>query len=176
MGTQIFLGKPPANIEQWIRDHHGPSDDWTALVKALENGADDSNPVTFRGNALTIGSGIGNVQYKMDDNSDSTVGITWKVLGYNASIPEYVKYKNGSEYIFVPSTASGLLAPITAGREVFTREYNPTTGDFTYTSAGSVAAVSGTTFTYGNNCTFDVPMSMTIGSKEYTFCGYNITI
>lgn len=25
MGTQIFLGKPPANIEQWIKDHYGPS-------------------------------------------------------------------------------------------------------------------------------------------------------
>jgi len=25
MGTQIFLGKPPANVEQWIKDHHGPS-------------------------------------------------------------------------------------------------------------------------------------------------------
>jgi hypothetical protein len=24
MGTKVFLGKPPANIEQWIRDHHGP--------------------------------------------------------------------------------------------------------------------------------------------------------
>lgn len=111
----------------------------------------------------------------MDDNSDSTVGITWKVLGYNASIPEYVKYKNGSEYVFVPSTVSGLLTPITAGRGAFTREYNPTTGDFTYTSVGSVTAVSGS-FTYGNNCTFDVPMSVTVDGKEYTFTGYNITI
>ena len=25
MGTKVFLGKPPANIEQWIRDHHGPT-------------------------------------------------------------------------------------------------------------------------------------------------------
>jgi hypothetical protein len=25
MGTQIFLGKPPAGIEQWIKNHHGSS-------------------------------------------------------------------------------------------------------------------------------------------------------
>ena len=25
MGTQIFLGNPPAGIEQWIKDHHGPA-------------------------------------------------------------------------------------------------------------------------------------------------------
>ena len=24
MGTQIFLGNPPANVEQWIKDHYGP--------------------------------------------------------------------------------------------------------------------------------------------------------
>ena len=24
MGTKVFLRKPPAGIEQWIRDHHGP--------------------------------------------------------------------------------------------------------------------------------------------------------
>ena len=30
MGVQIFLGKPPANIEQWIKDHHGPEPGPTA--------------------------------------------------------------------------------------------------------------------------------------------------
>ena len=24
MGTQIFLGNPPANVQQWIKDHYGP--------------------------------------------------------------------------------------------------------------------------------------------------------
>ena len=33
MGTQIFLGKPPANVEQWIRDHHGPVVKETTVVK-----------------------------------------------------------------------------------------------------------------------------------------------
>lgn len=33
MGTQIFLGKPPANIEQWIKDHHGPVVKETTVVK-----------------------------------------------------------------------------------------------------------------------------------------------
>ena len=33
MGTQIFLGKPPASIEQWIKDHHGPVVKETTVVK-----------------------------------------------------------------------------------------------------------------------------------------------
>ena len=24
MGTRIFLGNPPANVEQWIKNHYGP--------------------------------------------------------------------------------------------------------------------------------------------------------
>ena len=24
MVTEVYLGKPPAYIEQWIKDHHGP--------------------------------------------------------------------------------------------------------------------------------------------------------
>jgi len=33
MGTQIFLGKPPASIEQWIKDHAGPAAKETTAVK-----------------------------------------------------------------------------------------------------------------------------------------------
>ena len=65
------------------------------------------------------------------------------MLGYNASIPEYIKYKNGSDYVFVPSMVDGLLTSfIISGRHAFTREYNPTTGDFTYTDAGEVQNIS----------------------------------
>jgi len=39
MGTQIFLGKPPANIEQWIKDHHGPKLDEPLFFEANEAGA-----------------------------------------------------------------------------------------------------------------------------------------
>ena len=30
MGTQIFLGEPPANIKKWIKDHAGPEPGPTA--------------------------------------------------------------------------------------------------------------------------------------------------
>ena len=33
MGTQIFLGKPPAGVEQWIRDRRGPAAKETTAVK-----------------------------------------------------------------------------------------------------------------------------------------------
>ena len=33
MGTQVFLGEPPANIKQWIIDHHGPVVKETTVVK-----------------------------------------------------------------------------------------------------------------------------------------------
>jgi hypothetical protein len=31
--NNVFLGKPPANIEQWIRDHHGPVVKETTIAK-----------------------------------------------------------------------------------------------------------------------------------------------
>jgi hypothetical protein len=39
MGTQIFLGKPPANVEQWIKDHHRPKLDEPLYFEANEPGA-----------------------------------------------------------------------------------------------------------------------------------------
>lgn len=39
MGTRIFLGKPPANIEQWIKDHHGPAGHPETRVKYVGGAA-----------------------------------------------------------------------------------------------------------------------------------------
>ena len=39
MGTQVFLGKPPASIEQWIKDHHGPKLDEPLCFTAEDAGA-----------------------------------------------------------------------------------------------------------------------------------------
>ena len=36
MGTQIFLGNPPANVEQWIKDHYGPKLDEPLCFTAEE--------------------------------------------------------------------------------------------------------------------------------------------
>ena len=35
MGTRIFLGKPPAKIEQWIKDHYGKK---YMTIECLEDG------------------------------------------------------------------------------------------------------------------------------------------
>ena len=39
MGTQIFLGNPPANVEQWIKDHYGPKLDEPLCFTAVDAGA-----------------------------------------------------------------------------------------------------------------------------------------
>ena len=39
MGTQIFLGNPPAIVEQWIKDHYGPKLDEPLCFTAEEAGS-----------------------------------------------------------------------------------------------------------------------------------------
>ena len=39
MGIQTFLGKSPADIEQWIRDHRGPKLDEPLCFTAVDPGA-----------------------------------------------------------------------------------------------------------------------------------------
>ena len=35
--NNVFLGKPPASIEQWIKDHHGPAGHPETRVKYTED-------------------------------------------------------------------------------------------------------------------------------------------
>lgn len=42
MGSKVFLGKPSANVEQWIKDHHKPVVKETTVVKyTAESGLPD---------------------------------------------------------------------------------------------------------------------------------------
>lgn len=119
MLVQVFLGEPPAHIKQWIIDHppKPPEDpdpvdtsDWGKLVAALENCTPDQfNGLNYTGTnelltQLAVGAGA-TVKYKIDDINP--VDTTWINLGYNASIPEYVKYRRaiGSDWkhVWVPS-------------------------------------------------------------------------
>lgn len=189
MGIKIFLGEPPAHIKQWIIDHHGGGEEpdpvdntaWGKLVAALEGGCSDASPVTVDGTTFNVGSGVGDVMYKIDTTA-SAVPTTWLNLGYNASIPEYVKYRravgSGWKHVWVKSTKSGLLAPIAVGDTVYGRAYSDILMDNTYAALEDevVTAVGETSFTYGNNCTYSVPMSITTAKGEYVFCGYNLTI
>lgn len=151
------------------------------IVSALEGGADDSNPITISGNTLSVGGALNNVSF--DSGAESPVPTTWINLGYNKSIPEYVKYRRvfgiGYKHVWVRSVKSGFIAPISVGDTVYVRSFNSLTLENDYVESigdGTITAVGEETFTYGNNCTYSVPMSITTSQGEYTFCGYNITL
>ena len=102
---------------------------------------------------------VSGVNYKISDSS--TVPIAWKILGYNASIPEYVKYRravgDGYKHVWVSSVKSGLIAPIAVGDFARTRTYDLTTGDYDWSAdadSEAVTAVGSSTFAYGNNCPY----------------------
>ena len=113
------------------------------------------------------------VPYKVDINSDP-VDTEWEVLGYNTSIPEYVKYKNGDDRIYVRTIKEdgGLLSAIAKGDTVYIKTDS---GNYE-TNGQTVVEVDSASFTYGNNCTWSVPMSITVDETEYAFAGYNVTL
>ena len=47
MGTNIFLGNPPANVQQWIKDHYGPKLDEPLCFTAEEAGSTVGMEVVF---------------------------------------------------------------------------------------------------------------------------------
>ena len=184
MATEIYLGEPPQRIKDWIIAHGQPpapvepDTQWKSMVLALESGQyDDVNPMTLDGVSLAPGSALSGVNYVVEDGQDP-VPTTWIVLGYNKEIPEYVKYKNGDERIWVKSNtgANGQLAPIAAGASVYTRSWDAATNTESWTANGTIDSVGSSSFTYGNNCTYDVPTTLTANGKEYVFAGYNMTI
>ena len=62
------------------------------------------------------------------------------------------------------------------GDEVFKKKYNAYTYEVTYETLNkTVTSINSNKFTYGNHNTYDVPMSITVDGKEYSFAGYNIT-
>ena len=146
MGTRVFLGQPPERIKKWIIDHYSPEteimtkmtygstelessivgalktsdlgivyDDWNDLVEKLENYPTTSADLPIVGSYLSTSYEIGD---------DEFVPMEWQILGYNTSIPEYVKYKNGDDRIYVRSvkTDGGLLSAIAEGDTVYTRD------------------------------------------------------
>ena len=187
--ANIFLGEPPAAIKTWYIEHYGSQEtpdvedttEWGKVVFAMESGCSDSNPVTVDGNTFTAGAGISGIKYEIKSGADP-VDTTWINLGYNASIPEYVKYRRtvtgGYIRVWVKSTKSDLLADIAVGDQVYKRSYSETILDNEYTASEgeTITAVSSDKFTYGNNCTYSVPMTITTSKGEYTFAGYNMTI
>lgn len=216
MTTPVFLGNPPPKIRQWIIDHYAPQPSvqqtlryyndsttaspidvvgtlrasdlgelvWESYSRSLENFQD-----SVIGEQLpAVGSTI-QVPYKVYD-AGNFVMTPWQVLGYNGSIPEYVKYINGNDKIFVRSVEENqssdnyqLLKSSFVGSPTYTCD-----DEGTFTADGkSVASVGDSGFTYGaTNSTYGttateagsyaVPTSITVASKTYLFAGYNFQI
>lgn len=155
----------------------------------LETGKyDDSSPAVFKGTVLSPGATISGIALR---NGGSTLGDThWLVLGYNAAIPQYVKYRketgSGYEYRWVSSLRKpgsypsgkkyGLLGGICAGDTAYSRQYNPDTGDYDYAAVDTVTSVGEDQFVYGNNCTYSVPTRITTAAGQFLFAGYNVVI
>ena len=75
MGTQIFLGNPPAIVEQWIKDHYGPKLDEPLCFTAKQ--ANSTVAMKANGSAPTV-----SLEYSTDGNSWSpfVVGSTTVTL------------------------------------------------------------------------------------------------
>ena len=70
MGTRIFLGKPPAKIEQWIKDHYGKK---YLTIEPLSSATPDADKtsITLRNSAST--SLTGTFEAKLNDGDWTTV-------------------------------------------------------------------------------------------------------
>lgn len=148
-----------------------PSINWEKFSEMLE---DYPNMVAMP----AVGSSL-NVKYKVDVDADF-VDTEWQILGYNKSIPEYVKYKNGSERIFVRSVEEDqnsanyqLLKSDFVNSPIYSRSDD---GTYAVITGKTVASVGSESFTYGNNCTYSVPMSIVVDGTTYSFAGYNVTL
>jgi len=152
MAVDVFLGEPPPAIKEWIIAHAGgdtpdPVDtsDWGQIVAALEECTpSDFNGLSYVGSntlltSLAVGSAV-DINYKL--NGTNAVPTRWLNLGYNASIPEYVKYRKtagtGYKHIWVKTMKAGLLAAIAVGDSTYTREFDAAIADFTYTEGSAI--------------------------------------
>lgn len=167
MANQLFLGQPSDYIKNWFISKFSPTPAsiWDTYAAKLEDFTNQQS------NLPAVGS-IVKVPYLIDAQAGTVVDTDYIVMGYNSSIPQYIKYKNDSKLVYVSSVKSGLLAAVSTGDAVFEKT---SSGDFSETS-NTVQAIGSGTFTYGNNCTFSVPDSITVAGTVYTFAGYNMTV
>ena len=188
MIQNIYLGAPPDKIKKWIIANK-KTDDYVdtsfvgQIVKALESCKPDQfSDLEYLGDNeilknLKIGSSIVSKYENM--SGKEPIDMEWIVLGYNASIPEYIKYMNGDERIYIRS-ATGENGEMTAdfiSQTAYKRfKFEGLTEGWRYTEVGQVTHVSEEIFTYGNNNPYSVPMSVTVNGTEYSFAGNCITL
>lgn len=105
------------------------------------------------------------------------VKTEWQVLGYNMSIPERIKYKNGNDVIYVTTIGpGGLLSSIGEGTLVYADKSSTTAIGTVLTTSGVDQTIDGNLGTYGNNNPYNAPTSVTVGGKGYSFAGWNMTL
>lgn len=180
---QIFLGAPSSTIQETFF--------FRQLRKNLENFTNcsfDTETKLLRIIQKNILPKVGStfmVNYQMDqDNPDKYIDLELRILGYNATIPQFIKYKSGNNFVYIPSIPenSHLLTPIAANTKVYSYP------NFYRYGGKTVSQVSEDTFTYGQtnsdwgitateNGEWSVPMQVTLNDGlTYTFAGYNVTV
>ena len=124
---------------------------------------------------------------KIKENLDSlsTVNFPWMIWGYDLDVPEYVKYRNGNDFVYVRSVqdvdskwnVAGSLVEDFTGKDIFVCKWNKCDFKKEYSSTGKTVASAEGTFEYGNNCKYSVPTKITDNDgKTYTFCGHTATL
>ena len=104
--SDVFLGKPPQGIKNWIIDN---TPFWTKFGIWLKSFNTSKLPA--------VGSYV-IVPYKVDPNGEA-VDTEWQILGYNKSIPSRIRYVNGFNEIFVPTMIGNELSAIGSGTPVY---------------------------------------------------------
>lgn len=182
--SNVFLGMPSQKIANVIYKRK----QWDMFSKSLENFNENmiGNKLPAVGSTLTT---------KYDIAADgNSINMPWQVLGYNSSIPRYVKYKDQSGnkiYISSMKAASNdnvqgyLLSAIVENDPVYVKNAN---GEYVVNGqAIDQNGVSQETFTYGqtneawgtlstDNGSYSVPSKISVDSNEYVFAGYNMTL
>jgi len=207
--AMVQLGIPDDATCQWIWAH-APSD-WDKITSKLESFNETTAPAAqglpAPGSGLTVkymvcdgymnGSTFTQCLTKQSvmDNLDKIpcIETPMRVLGYNGTVPQYVKYKAGKkDIIYVSSVddtvSGGLLRAITAGCKTYTRAWAGASLQNAFTDTGkTVSAVGADTFTYGQTNAnwgttattaggYSVPRSITVDGKTYAFAGYTMAL
>ena len=201
-----FLGYPDFMTRQWILDNADPTYNSKFTIELAKWGPDEDRPailpepslsanlissnyilndgyVNDEGNYISVSTSA-DVISSLD--SLSTITYPWMIWGYDLDIPEYVKYRNRGRFVYVKAVqdidetwnVAGSLVTDFSGKEIYRCKWSKKLFKKSYLKTGkTVKSVSDETFTYGDNCTYSVPASITDSDGTvYTFCGHTVTL
>ena len=204
--NDMFLGDPDHRVKQWILDNMDPTYNSKFTIDLAKWGPDEERPEIFPEPSLSanlISSNyILNDGYVNDEgnyisvstsadvisslNNLSTITYPWMICGYDIDFPEYVKYRNGGTFVYVCSVqdvdetwnVAGSLVEDFTGQKIYRCKWDKILFKKKYYDTGrTVKSASSEKFTYGDNCTYSVPASITDSSGTvYTFCGHTVTL